>query len=100
MIRYFFHDGSLFVYPHYAGATDLQQMIDLARAAAVEAMTKAGAAHAVYAVKRYDKETGLLCEADIYCPAVVLDDDEFYKRTDAEAKEHPGCYILAAHAHA
>lgn len=99
MIRYYFHDGGMFIVPHYAGASDLQQMIDLARTAAVEAMNKAGAAHAVYAVKRYDKETGQLTEADIYAPAVILDDDEFYKRTDAEAKEHPGCYILAAHAH-
>ena len=99
MIKYFLHDGSVYIVPHYAGATDLHQMIELARRAAVEAMTQACAAHAVYAVKHYDKETGLLCEADIYCPAVVLDDDEFYKRTEAEVKKHPGCYILAAHAH-
>lgn len=99
MIRYFYHDGGTYIVPHYAGATELHQMIELARQAAVEAMNAASAAHAVYAVKHYDRETGAMAEADIYCPAVVLDDDEFYKRTEAEAKEHPGCYILAAHAH-
>lgn len=99
MIRYFYHDGSLYLVPHYTNASDLAAMINLARQAAVEAMAEAGAAHAVYAVKRYHPETGDLCEAEIYCPAVVLDDANFYKRTEAETKEHPGCYILAAHAH-
>lgn len=46
MIRYFYHDGSLYLVPHYTNASDLATMINLARQAAVEAMAEAGAAHA------------------------------------------------------
>ena len=99
MIKYFLHDGRTFICPHYAGSSDLHQMLDFAREAGVDAMNKAGTQHAIYGVKKYDRESGLLIEADIYCPAVLLDDDEFYRRTEAEYREYPGCYILAAHAH-
>ena len=65
---------------------------------AVEAMKEAGVAHAVYAVKKYDPESGALSQVDMYAPAVLLDDNDFYSRTDAEAKANPGCIILASHA--
>lgn len=98
MIRYFFRDGSAHAAPHYAGARDLHRMIEQARRAAAEEMARAGTSHAVYAVKRYDPETDAVEEAVIYCPAVALDDDEFYKRTEEEAKKNPGSLILALHA--
>ena len=97
-MKYFFHDGSLFVPQHETSASGLAEMIDLARTAAVDDMKKAGARHAIFAVKHYDQETGELCEADIYCPAVVLDDAEFQHRTDDQMQDSPGCYILAVHA--
>ncbi len=97
-IQYFLHDGGQYVVPHYAGETDLHTMIDLCRNAAVEEMKEARAAHAVYAEKRYHQGTHLLREVDLYCPAVLLDDAEFQRRTDDEYKDDPGCYILAAHA--
>lgn len=64
----------------------------------MEAMKEAGVAHAVYAVKKYDPESGALSQVDMYAPAVLLDDNDFYSRTDAEAKANPGCIILASHA--
>ena len=58
-------------------------------------MTESGAAHAIL---HYDPETGALLEADIYAPAVLLDEDEFTERTDAQVQKSPGCLILALHA--
>ena len=97
-IRYFFHDGAAYLVPHYTNASALAEMLNLAREAAHRAMTEAGAAHAVYGVKHYDPETGALSEADIYAPAVLLDEDEFTERTDAQARKSHGCLILALHA--
>ena len=97
-IRYFFHDGGMYIVPHYTNAADLATMINLAREAAHRDMVEAGADHAVYGVKKYDPETGQLCGADIYAPAVILNDAEFEERTTAQAREHPGCLILALHA--
>lgn len=97
-IRYFFHDGGTYIVPHYTNASDLATMINMAREAAHRDMVQAGADHAVYGVKRYDPETGSLSEADIYAPAVLLNDDEFTERTDAEVEKYPGCLILALHA--
>ena len=42
MIKYFLHDGRTFICPHYAGSSDLHQMLDFAREAGVDAMNKAG----------------------------------------------------------
>ncbi len=97
-VKYFWHDGGTYVIPHNALLREIPGMINECREAAVEAIKQAGAAHAVYAVKKYAPETGALAEVDFYAPAVLLDDAEFYKRTGAEAKENPGCIILASHA--
>ena len=97
-IRYFFHDGGMYIVPHYTNASDLASMISLAREAAHRDMKEIGADHAVYGVKHYDPETGLVSQVDMYAPAVLLDDNDFYSRTDAEAKANPGCIILASHA--
>ena len=98
MIEYFVHDESVYLVRHYATAKALTAMINELRPVAVEDMNKAGAAHAVYAVKKYDTGTGALSSVDLYAPPVLLNDDDFYSRTDAEAKENPGCIILAVHA--
>ena len=97
-IKYFVHDGSVYLIPHYALPAELPGIINGLREAAVEAMKEAGAAHAVYAVKKYDPESGALSRVDMYAPAVLLDDNDFYSRTDAEAKANPGCISLASHA--
>ena len=97
-ITYYVHDGAVYLVPHYALPAEIPGIINECREAAVEAMKKAEAAHAVYAVKKYGGEDGALSRVDLYVPAVLLDDDDFYERTDAEAKEHPGCLILALHA--
>ena len=97
-MKCFLHNGRMYIEPFFTNARELQSMIGQCREAAVKAMREAGAAHAVYGVKKYDQETGALSEADLYCPAVLLDDDEFYARTDAEAIKYPGCLILALHA--
>ncbi len=97
-VTYFVHDGGMYVLPHNALLREIPGMINECREAAVEAMKQAKAAHAVYAVKKYDPEAGTLAEVDLYAPAVLLNDDDFYSRTDAQAKEHPGSLILALHA--
>ena len=105
-IKYFVHDSSIYLVPHYALPAELPGIINKLREAAeskrreaaVEAMKEAGVAHAVYAVKKYDPESGALSQVDMYAPAVLLDDNDFYSRTDAEAKANPGCIILASHA--
>lgn len=97
-IKYFIHDGGTYLIPHYASVSNLRIMLDLARTAAYRSMSESGAAHAVYGVKHYDAETGALSKVDIYSPAVLLNDDAFYERTDDQAKGSPGCLILALHA--
>lgn len=97
-MKCFFHNGRMFVEPLFVTVKELQDMIGKCREAAFEDMKKSGAAHAVYGVKKYDHETGDLAEADLYCPAVLLDDAEFDSRTEAEATKYPGCLILALHA--
>ena len=97
-IKYFVHDSSIYLVPHYALPAELPGIINKLREAAVEAMKEAGVAHAVYAVKKYDPESGALSQVDMYAPAVLLDDNDFYSRTDAEAKANPGCIIQASHA--
>lgn len=97
-ITYYVHDSGVYLVPHYALPAELPSIINECREAAVADMKEAGAAHAVYAVKKYEPEAGGLSRVDLYMPAVLLDDDEFYIRTDAEAITHPGCLILASHA--
>ena len=99
MIEYFVYDESRYLIRHYATVNELIAMINELRPIAVENMNKAGAAHAVYAVKKYDAATGAMSRVDLYAPPVLLDDDDFYSRTDVETKDNPGCIILAVHAH-
>lgn len=99
MIEYYVHDDSVCLVRHYATVKDLTAMINELRPIAVENMNKAGAAHAVYAVKKYDTATGDMLRVDLYSPPVLLNDDDFYSRTEAETKENPNCIILAIHAH-
>lgn len=98
-IKYFVHDGSLFIVPHYIDAGGLADIFARVRAQAVQDMEQARVKHAVYGVKHYDPESGALVEADIYAPAVLLDDAEFHRRTADMYQDHPGCIILAAHNH-
>lgn len=65
---------------------------------ATGAREAASAAHAVYAVKVYGPD-GDLDHVDVYDPPVLLDDQEFDRRTAAEYEAHPGCVIYASHAH-
>lgn len=97
-MKCFLHDGRMFVNPFFTNARELQSMIGQCREAAVKEMKDAGADHAIYGVKKYDPETGVLSEADLYCPPVLLDDAEFDARTKTEATKYPGCLILALHA--
>lgn len=54
--------------------------------------------HAVYATKFYD-EDGAWESLRFYDPAVFLNDDDFYRRTDEFYASHPDCVILAQHTH-
>lgn len=97
-IKYFIHDGSTYLVPHYTNASGLASMLDEVRRAAYQDMAKSNADHAIYGVKHYDPKTGDVVKADIYTPAILLDEAEFTKRTDAQMQKSPGCYILALHA--
>lgn len=97
-IKYFVHDGSFYLVPQYATAAGLATLLDKARRLAHLAMAESGADHAVYGVKHYDQETGNVVKADIYVPAVLLNEDEFTRRTEAQMQLSPNCYILALHA--
>ncbi len=97
-IKYFVHDGSVYLVPHYTNDPGLAAMLDEARQTASKDMTKSCAVHAIYGVKHYDPKTGDVVKADIYAPAVLLNEAEFTRRTDAQMQESPGCCILALHA--
>lgn len=98
MVKYWYHDGSVFLLPQYATPAGLAQMFREAGKAAREAMASAGAAHAIYGTKSYDRETGALVEADVYLPPVVLSEEEFERRTRDHLADHPSDLILAVHA--
>ena len=97
MIKVWYHDGATYLTPHFATPKELSELFSEAGHAALTAMKEAGAAHAIYGTRSYDRETGALLEADVYAPAVLLDEEEFYKRTDAHMSEYPGDIILAHH---
>ena len=97
-IKYFIHDGSTYLIPHYTNASGLASMLDEARRAAYQDVIKSGVEHAIYGVKHYDLKSDNVVEVDIYAPAVLLDEAEFTKRTDAQIQKSPGCCILALHA--
>lgn len=95
-IMYFVHGESIYTFPHYMTLAQLPSELSALEKLAREAMYKAGASHAVYAVKKYT-EDGEVNRVDFYNPPVCLDDEEFYKRTDAEVKKNPNCLIYAVH---
>ena len=57
-ITYYVHDSSVYLVPHYALPAELPSIINECRKVAVADMKEAGAAHAVYGVKKYESEAG------------------------------------------
>lgn len=98
MIRYYLHDHHQHAISHCAELSEIQVMLSGLRWEAEMDMKAAGTAHAVYAVKQYDPESGDLLEVDMFDPAIFMDDDEFRKRTEEECRNNPGCIVLAVHA--
>jgi len=89
--------------PHYAYRDEIRKMLFDAGGLARQEMKKTGKRHAIYAVKKYEgaaptDESLIIKEIDFYYPPVVLDDEEFEKRTDAAVKAYGECLIYAAHA--
>lgn len=82
-IKAWVHDGSLYMWPHYLWDVDVEKYIADWRESVFQQAKEKNADHFIYATKTYD-EDGNLIEIDLYAEA--LDDDEFYKRTDAEYK--------------
>lgn len=95
-LKYFVVGDSAYIEPHYTLLKELPRMLSEAGAAAAKRMRETGTQHCVYAVKRYD-DAGKIEQVDFYVPAVALDDADFYARTEAEMKGHPGCIIYATH---
>lgn len=76
-IKYFIHDSSVYLVPRYTNTSDLAVMLNSARKAAYKCMMESNSDHAVYGVKHYAPDTGVVVKADIYAPAVLLDEVEF-----------------------
>lgn len=95
-LKYFVIGDSVYIEPHYTLLKELPRMLSEAGAAASQMMRETGSQHCIYAVKRYDA-TGAIEQVDFYSPAVALNDADFYERTEAEMKGHPGCIIYATH---
>lgn len=98
MIKYYLHNGSVYIVPQYASPQEFATLMSVARQVAYDDMEKNQKNHAIYGVRHYDQETGDVESVDVYIPAVVLDDEEFDRRTKAQMEKSPGCYIQAVHA--
>lgn len=98
MIKYYLHDGSVYIVPQYASPQEYATLMSVARRSAYDDMEKSQKDHAIFGVRHYDRVTGDIESVDVYIPAVVLDDKEFDRRTKAQMKKSPGCYIQAVHA--
>lgn len=98
-IKYFIHDGSTYLEPRYTNVSGIALLLNEARHTAQQDMEKSGAEHAIYGVKHYDLKNNATVKVDIYIPAVLLDETEFVKRTNAQMQVAPDCYILALHSH-
>ena len=98
LVKLFWSDGSLVIYPQWVTVPELTRYFSETEKIARERMSAANAAHAVYGFKRYDGESGDLSEAKIYASPVVLADDEFHKRIQAHLTKNPNDLILAVHA--
>lgn len=97
-IEYCIRGTSLYITRHYMELAQLPAVLAEGEKLARQAMIKAQTAHAVYAVKKYTADDEIE-SVDFYNPPVCLDDGDFYARTQAEAKKHPGCLIYAVHSH-
>lgn len=97
MIKCYVHDGRTFVTPIWVTSKEMADWFSKAGHAARNEMKAKGAAHAIYGTRKYDPETGALIEADVYAPAVLLDDAEFDRRVEAFLSEYPGSLILSHH---
>lgn len=99
MIKYYVHGESVYITPQWRNKQDFARELTEYGKKVAEKRADAGAAHAVYAVKVY-AEDGSVDHVDVYDPPVLLDDQEFTKRTAAvEAENKHGCIIYASHAH-
>ena len=96
-MKVWYHDGAIFIAPVYATTKEAHRWLSEAGKDARKSMEESNADHAIYGTRRYDKESGDMIEVDIYCPAVLLNDEEFDRRISAYLAEHPGDLILAHH---
>ena len=86
-IKVWINDDSIYQYPHYIKANELQQYISEWQQALFQKCKEANADHHVYAVATIDNKESKVVELDIYM--LPLNNEEFRKRTDALLKEKP-----------
>ena len=92
----FIHDGNVYCFPHQMRMPEINEWLRVLHTAAAKALKDTGSDHCIYATKTY--EGGELDEVNLYESLVLLDDDEFDKRTGEFLKEHPDSVVYAVHA--
>ena len=84
-VKVWINDGSLYQIPHYVRADKINQYIAEWGHVLFQKCKEINADHYVYAVKTLDDDDAMVKEVDIYM--TPLDDDDFYKRTEALQKQ-------------
>lgn len=79
-VKLWIHDGRLYMTPHWITEKGIPDGIKYWGDSVKEFAKEKNKKHCVYATKEVDK-TGHTVEVNYY--AVCLDDDDFFKRTDA-----------------
>lgn len=97
MINYNIHWKDHIEYHKSEDQGSVEQLLTLARNVAVDALKKSNKSHAIYGIKYYDPVYRIPKIVDIYNPAILLDDEEFTERVDAQHKYFPDSHIVAAH---
>lgn len=83
-IKVWINDVSLFQYPHHILKTDIEKYISEWRQVLFQKCKEANADYFIYAVKTIN-DNGDVDELNIYM--TPLNDEEFYKRTEALQKQ-------------
>lgn len=91
-------DGTQLISGYPMDIKEAFELVSQYHVAALDMMKHDNADHAIYAV-RYFNKGGDLYALHLYRTPVLLDDSEFYKRTEEYGKAHPTALINAIHNH-
>ena len=93
MIKAFIHDGRILLTPHYLDSLkDVEKYVKDWKTAVFPTAKSINADHFIYAVKKYDDDSGEMIELHLH--QTPLDDGEFLKRTKNITGD---CFVGAWH---